>query len=162
MTQRVFAGVAVLGAALLVAAEFSPLYKVVLGDPAIVRRSVDGADNHAHALLIIAVFALPMALGALRGARAAALALIALGATALLVSIAIDLPDTRTTGRLPESVAYEDARARAATGFRLELLGGALLIAAGGGLLLGGLPQRAPRRSRDKDSARAKGESADA
>lgn len=145
MKQRVFAGVAVLGAALLVVAEFSPVYEVVLGDPAIVRRSIDGADNHSYALLILAVFALPMALGALRGARAAAFALVALGAAALVVSLAIDLPDSRATGRLPESVAYEDARARTATGLYLQLLGGALLVAGGGGLLAGS--PRAPRGS---------------
>jgi hypothetical protein len=135
MKHRVFAGLAVLGAALLVLAEFSPVYEVVLGDPAIVRRSVNGADNHSYALLVLAALALPMALGALRGARAAALALVALGAAALLVSIAIDLPDTRASGRLPESVAFEDARARAATGLYLQLVGGGLLIVAGGGLL---------------------------
>ena len=71
MKQRVFTGVAVLGAALLVVAEFSPVYEVVIGALEIVRRSVDGADNHSYALLILAVLALPMALGALRGAPSA-------------------------------------------------------------------------------------------
>ncbi|MGH2917296.1 MAG: hypothetical protein ACRDLS_01660 [Solirubrobacteraceae bacterium] len=135
MTHKVFAGVAALGAALLVAAEFSPVYEVVVGSLAIPRREVDGADNHSYALLIVAVLALPMALGALRGARPAALALVALGGTALFVALALDLPDARATGRLPESVAYEDARARASTGLYVELAGGGLLIIAGAGLL---------------------------
>ena len=54
-----------------------------------------------------------------------------LGAAALVVALAIDLPDTRGTGRLPESLAYESAQARAGVGLALEIVGGALLVAAG-------------------------------
>lgn len=131
MKRSVFAGLAALGAALLVGAEFSPVYRVVVGTLEIERRSVQGADNHSYALLIVAALALPMALGALRGSRPAALALVALGATAVFVAVAIDLPDSRAAGRLPESVSFEDARARPARGLYGELLGGTLLAVAG-------------------------------
>jgi hypothetical protein len=142
MKRGVFAAVAALGAALLVVAEFSPVYEVVLGSLDIVRRSVDGGDNHSHALLIVAALALPMAFGALRGSRPAALALIALGAAALFVTLAIDLPDSRASGRLPESVSFEDARARPAIGLYLALAGGGLLVVAGLGLTLPGSRRR--------------------
>jgi hypothetical protein len=79
-----------------------------------------------------------MTLPALRGARAPAVALLALGAAALVIALAIDLPDTRGSGQLPEALAYEDAQARAGTGLGLELAGGALLVGAGVLLLLAG------------------------
>lgn len=77
-----------------------------------------------------------MPLGALRGSRPAALALVALDAAALFVALRIDLPDSRPSGRLPESVSHEDAHARPGKGLYGELLGGGLLIVAGGGLLI--------------------------
>jgi hypothetical protein len=141
MRRRVFAGVAVVGAGLLVAAEFSPVYEVVLG--LVVRRRVEGGDNHSYALLLVAALALLMVLGALRGSRPAALALVALGAAALFVTLSLDLPDARATGRLPESVAYEEAKAQPTKGLYFEGAGGALLVVAGAGLLLGA-PARRP------------------
>ena len=72
-----------------------------------------------------------MAAGALRGARPAAVALVVLGAVALAVALAIDLPATRQSGALRESLAYSEAHARAARGLVLELAGGVTLLAAG-------------------------------
>ncbi len=137
MSRGLFAGLAVIGAALLVAAELSPVYEVVIGALEIVRRRVEGAENHSWALLVIAVVALAMTLAAWRGSRAPAIALVALGGAALFVTLALDLPDARKSGRLPESVAYEEARARPARGLYLAGAGGALLIVAGAGLLSG-------------------------
>ena len=134
MKRSAFAGLAVVAAALLVAAELSPVYEVVVGTLEVVRRRVDGADNHSYALALIAVLA--MALGALRGSRPAALALAALGAAALVVTLALDLPDARSSGRLPESVSFEDARARPARGLYLAGAGSGLLVVAGLGLAL--------------------------
>jgi hypothetical protein len=156
--RGVFAGCALLGAALLVAAEFSPVYEVVVGTLEIVRRSVDGADNHSYALLVIAAVALPMALGALRGSRPAALALVALGAAALVVTLALDLPDARETGQLPESVTFEDAQARPARGLYFAAAGGGLLVMSGVGFLLPAelplprvrRPRRRPRAKKDE------------
>ena len=95
------------------------------------RRGVDGRGNHSYALLIVAGFAVAMALVALRDRRAGATALVLLGATALYIALAIDLPDTRARGRLPESISFEAAHARAAGGLYLEIAGGGLLVVAG-------------------------------
>jgi len=81
---------------------------------------------------------------AARRRRAAGLSLVALGAAALVVALAVDLPDTRGSGRLPESLAYENARARAGAGLRLEIAGGALLVVAGGLLAAGASGGRRP------------------
>jgi hypothetical protein len=157
LKRAVFAGLAVLGAVLLAAAEFSPVYHVVVGSLEIVRRSVQGADNHSYALLIIAALALPMALGALRGSRPAALALIALGAGALYVTLALDLPDARATGQLKESALYEDAKAKPARGLYLEAAGGGVLVLSGLGFLLavGRTEPRTPRAGRRSADAHA-------
>lgn len=48
MKRRTFTGgAAVVGAALLAGAEFSPAYRVVVGTLEVERRSVQGADNHS-------------------------------------------------------------------------------------------------------------------
>jgi len=140
------AAVALAGAALLLAAELSPLYTVVVGSLETPRRTVSAGSNHDYALAIVALAAVVMAAGALRGARAAAVALVVLGAAALAVALAIDLPATRQSGALRESLAYSEAHARAARGLALELAGGAALLAAGGLLLA--LGRAGPGRAR--------------
>lgn len=138
-TVRGLAGVLALAAiVLLVAAEFSTVVRVVVGSLDTEKRAVTGHANHGYALLVVALCALPMTLGALRGARAAAGAMVALGAVALVVTLAIDLPDTRESGQLPESVAFEDARAQAGPGLALEIGGGVGLVLAGGLLVAAG------------------------
>jgi hypothetical protein len=137
--RRLAAALALAAVVLLVSAELTTVFEVTVGSLEVVKRSATGGENHGYGLLIIAVVAAAMALPALRGARAPAVALLALGAAALVIAMAIDLPDTRGSGQLPEALAYEDAQARAGTGFGLELAGGALLCVAGGLLLaLGG------------------------
>ena len=79
-----------------------------------------------------------MTVGAVRGARTAAVALVALGLVALLVALAVDLPDTRASGSLRESVSFSQARARPARGLTLEIAGAIALLAAGAGLLAAG------------------------
>ncbi len=137
--------VALAGAVLLVAAECSTLYTVVVGALETERRSVSGGSSHAYALVLVAFLAAAMAFGALRGARAAAAALVVLGAVVLLVALAIDAPKTRESAALAEAVAYADARARAGAGLGLELAGGAALLVAGGLMLALGAPRRLTR-----------------
>ena len=139
----VLAAVAVAGALLLLAAELSPLYTVVVGALGTPRRSVTAGSHHGYALVLVALAALAMTAGALRGAPAAAIALAVLGAVALIVALVIDLPDTRATGTLREALSFADARARAGRALGLEIAGGAALIVAGIGLLLSA---RAPTR----------------
>jgi len=143
--RRLAAALAALAVALLVAAEFSTVFEVTVGSLEVVRRSSTGGANHGYALLVVGLFAVVLVLLGLRGAgRAAGLGLVALGAVALVVALAVDLPDTRGSGRLPESLAYDDARARAGAGLRLEIAGGALLVVAGGLLAAGASVGRRP------------------
>jgi hypothetical protein len=153
--RRVAAALAMAGVALLAVAEFSTVFEVTVGSLGVVKRSSTGGEHHGYALLVIAGAAVAMVLWSLgAGGRPAALALVALGAAALVVALAIDLPDTRGSGQLPESLAYENARARAATGLGLEIAGGVLLLVAGGGLAAAGRPgPAAPRRGRRDERA---------
>lgn len=137
--RRLATALAIVAAALLLAAEFSTVFEVTVGSLEVVQRSATGGENHGYALLVVALFALAVTGLGLRGpARAAGLALVVSGAVALGVALAVDLPDTRGSGRLPESLAYEDARARAGGGLRLEIAGGLLLVVAGGVLAAAG------------------------
>jgi hypothetical protein len=145
IARRVAAGLASVAVALLVLAEFTTVFEVTVGSLDVVTRSVTGGDNHGYALLVIAVAGLAMTLLALRGGLAPALALALLGVAALAVALAVDLPDTRASGGLPESLAYEQAQARAAAGLWLEVAGGVALLAAGIGLSLAGRAGRGPR-----------------
>ena len=129
--RRLAAALALTAIVLLTVAEFQTVFEVTVGSLQVVKRSATGAENHGYALLMIAICAGGLTLVALRGGRAPALCIVVLGAAALVVALAIDLPDTRGTGRLPESLAYESAQARAGVGLALELVGGALLVVAG-------------------------------
>jgi hypothetical protein len=136
-TLRVaLAGLAAVAVVLLVVSEFLPLYRVVVGTLEIEQRSEAGWRNHAFAVLLLALAAVPMLLGALRGARPAMWALGGIGLVVLLVALTVDLPAARESGTLRESVAYEDARAQPAAGFFVETLGGVLLLLAAGLMLL--------------------------
>jgi hypothetical protein len=137
------AALAVVAIALLAIAEFTTVFEVTVGSLEVVQRSVTAGDNHGYALLVVAVVAVVMTLLALRGARPPAVALAMLGVVALAIALAVDLPDTRGSGNLPESLAYENARVRAGAALGLEIAGGVLLAVAGGVLLaLGGAPAR--------------------
>lgn len=125
------AGLALVGVALLVVAEFTTVFEVTVGSLEVVRRSATGGENHGYALLVIAAVAAAMALLAGHGARAPAVALVALAAVVLAIALVVDLPDTRSSGALPESLAYEDTRARAGAALALEIAA-AVLLAAGG------------------------------
>ena len=143
--RRLAAALSCVAVALLVAAEFSTVFEVTVGSLEVVKRDATGGENHGYALLVVALFGVVLTLLGLRGTgRAAGLGLVALGAVALAIAFAVDLPDTRGSGRLPESLAYEDARARAGAGLRLEIAGGVLLVVAGGLLAFAG--QQAGRR----------------
>lgn len=137
--RRLAAALSIVAAALLAAAEFSTVFEVTVGSLEVVQRSATGGENHGYALLVVAVFAVALTLHGLRLAgRAAGAGLITLGLVVLMVALTVDLPDTRGSGRLPESLAYEDARARAGAALGLEIVGGVLLVAAGGLLAFGG------------------------
>ncbi len=140
------AALAAAAVVLLVVAEFSTVFEVTVGSLEVVKRSSTAGANHGYALLVVALFAAAMTLLALRGAAGAAgLSLVVLGAVALAVALAVDLPDTRGSGQLPESLAYENARAHAGPALGLEIAGAVLLVVAGGLLAAGVRAARGPQ-----------------
>lgn len=153
------AGVAGVAAFLLVVAEFLPLIEVVVGTLATVQETVRGGVNHGYTLGVLGTLGIIMSLAAARGSRPAAGALAVIGVAALIIAVGVDLPDTRATGSLPQSIAYEDARAQPAVGFFVEILAGAALLAAGGALLaLSGRSHRETAAGREGESERRRAE----
>ena len=126
-----------LGVAALVLSTFATVIRITVGTTtrlANLDTSLSGWDRHGPALLVIGGLALVMLLGAARGSSPAAVAVLVCGLAALVVVVAFDavhLDDTGQVGQL-----YSDAAAGPGAGFWLELVGGALVALAGGGLLL--------------------------
>ena len=129
-------GLMLVGAVLLIVAEFLPLYEIraVTAVPAGGHKST-GA-HHGYALGVIGLAIIPMAWGAVRGgSRPAAVAAVVLAAIALLVALAVDLPDLNETGLIGRT--YDQAEARPRVGFFVETLGATLaLLGAVGTLVL--------------------------
>ena len=121
---------------MLVVSTFLNLYTVGTGVTTL--REYSGWDHHSVAMLLLGLAAVPMALGALRGARPAMYALAALGVVVLVVAFTVDLPAALDEGLL--AVSYEGAEAKPAAGFYVESLAGAMLLAAGGLLVMLGRP----------------------
>jgi hypothetical protein len=128
------------GVALLIAADLSTLVQIKV--VTVVKERLSGHHQHDWAVALLGLASIPLVIGAVRGrARPAQFALIALGAVVLVIAVAKDLPDTRSTGVIGQR--YDQASAAPGPGFYLETAGAALLILTGvGGLLL------LPRRSR--------------
>lgn len=124
--------VAAVAGLMLVVSTFLNLYTVGTGVTTL--REYTGLDHHSIAMLLLGIASWPMAIGALRGARPAMLALAALGVIVLVVAFTVDLPAALDEGLL--AVSYEGAEAKPATGFYVESLAGAMLLAAGGLLLM--------------------------
>jgi hypothetical protein len=141
---------ALAGALCLIIATFSTIIEITVGTTSKIAdrdTELSGWDRHSVSLLLIAVFALLMTAGALRGARPAMAAVAVAGIAVLLIALIGDLPDVHKTGVVGQ--LYDNARANPKIGYYLETLGGALLLLAGGGLLLLGAPaQEAPPRER--------------
>jgi hypothetical protein len=139
---------AVAGAVCLIIATFSTVIEITVGTTSKIAdrdTHLSGWDRHSFALVLIALFALVMTVGAWRGARPAMAALAVAGIAVLLIALVGDLPDVHKTGVIGE--LYDNARANPKVGYYLETLGGALLLLAGGGLLLlGGEPAENPAR----------------
>jgi hypothetical protein len=117
----------VLGALMIVVAEFLPLYEIraVTAVPEGGRKST--GPHHGYALAIVGLVLLPMAFGAVRGrSRPAAIACLALSLIALLVALVIDLPDLNETGLIGRN--YDQAEARPKVGFFVETLGATLAL----------------------------------
>ena len=127
-------GAALLAALLLVVSTFLTLYSVSNGQSTL--RSISGLEHHSVAMLLLGLAAVPMALGALRGARPAMVVLAVIGVVVLVVAVTVDLPAALEEGVL--AVSYEGASASPSAGFFVETLAGVLLLVSGGLLLLRG------------------------
>jgi hypothetical protein len=140
ITVALLAG-GVAGALLLLLAEFTALYDEDSAARRIpVRTELTGA-HHAYALIPVALLALVLTIAAARVAsRPALLALGALGVLAIVIALAVDLPDAQAGGIVGSAArGYSRARDVPQVGLYLETLGAALLvITCGAGLLLTG------------------------
>jgi hypothetical protein len=142
---------ALAGALLLVATEFTAVATVDVAsgsceviqdtDPELADRcELSGFERNGGAFILLALLAGLMAFGAGFGrSRPAGFALVAIGALVLLWALLVDLPVTDETGAIGRN--FEGAEAAAGPGLTLELLGGAVVAAAGLLALL--LPGRA-------------------
>jgi hypothetical protein len=135
----------ILGALLLVVAEFTPLAHVhSTASGAGVIKTLGTGSNHSYALVPIALLASALALSARLGtSRLALLAIVALGLVALGIALLGDLPDAQASGIIRHGASYVSAASHPAIGLYLESFGAVLLLFSGGtGLLL------APARAR--------------
>jgi hypothetical protein len=136
------AAAAFAGAFLLIVSDFTTLFHIKV--ITVVRESRTGHSNHSFAMVLLGLAALPMAYGASRfGSRPAMTALAVIGVGAILVVVAVDLPDVHRTGVI--GAQFSDAVASPQIGFYLESLGAVLLLISGGGGLVLTAPGREPR-----------------
>ncbi len=136
-----------IGALLLIAAEFTTLFKVRVAASTTIVRTVSTGSHHSYAMAVIAACAAALAIGAWRTAsRPALLAIGILGVAALVIALVIDLPDATASGLVLSSSRYANANSTPSTGFYLETLGAVVLMFTSmWGLLLNGPP--APAQS---------------
>jgi hypothetical protein len=140
---------ALLGAALLLAAEPSHLYALYVAGRRAPAAFVSTGAHDSYALVPIAALAGALAAGAWsswgqRAASAALAALTALGVVALAIALLGDLPSAHRYGvlRLPFG-RLAQAEATLALGFYLETLGGVALVLTGVWGMLSGAGRRA-------------------
>jgi hypothetical protein len=149
----------VIAALMLVVVEFSAVASVDVAngscevindsDPTLADRcELSGFERNGGAFLLLAALAVVMGLGAgAGGSRPAAVALVVIGVLVLGWALLVDLPVTDETGALGRD--FEGATASAGAGLTLELVAGALLVAAGAARILAPPPAAAGRRARE-------------
>ena len=94
------------------------------------RCELSGFERNGGSFLLVAVLVAVMAWGAGMGAsRPAAVALVAVGVGVLAWGLLVDLPETNETGALGRN--FEGATAAAGPGLTIEIVAGALALAAG-------------------------------
>jgi hypothetical protein len=124
---------------LLIAAEFLLVFSVDVGATSCEATAspdvadfcaTTGGERHSYAFVLLGLFTLAMAWGATVGrSRPAGAALLLVGAVVLAIALLGDLPDASAEGII--GVRYESANASPGLGFWLELVAGALAVAAG-------------------------------
>jgi hypothetical protein len=141
-------GIALLGALMLLVAEFTTLFTVHVSGSSKALQSTSAGSHHAYAMALIAVCAVILAFAVWRArSRPALLGLGVLGVVALVIALLGDLPDATSSGLLLTSSHFVEAKATPSAGFFIETIGALLLvIACVWGLLLAPPPPRPPRR----------------
>ncbi len=123
-----------IGAVLLLVAEFSTLYVLHLTTSTSPVQSVSTGSHNSYALVPLALLGAVLAVAVSRQrSRAAAAAMAVLGVVALLIALVGDLPDTRARG-IAHAVVL--ASTSAGSGLYLETLGAVVLLLTGGLALL--------------------------
>jgi hypothetical protein len=131
------------GAGLLLAAEFATLYDVRVVTTIPQGGTFAAGPHHGYALGLVAVVMVAMTVGAvLGGSRPAAVALLVLATVALAIALAVDLPDVHETGLIGKT--YAGARAEPRAGLYLEIAGGCAAL-VGAALVLVARPARYQR-----------------
>jgi hypothetical protein len=133
-----------LGAVLLLGAEFTPLLKVHSSASRAVLNTVSTGSHNSYALIPIGLLAMLLSWGVWRtGSRLALLAIGMLGVVSLLIALLADLPDAQATGLIGSAATnFVTASSSPSIGLYIETLGAILLlITAASGLLLLSAPQ---------------------
>ena len=139
-----------LGALLLVVAEFTTLFTVHVATSKAPIKTFATGCHHAYALLLIAIVVVVPAIAVWRDAsRPALLAIGLLGLVALLIALLGDLPDAHASGLAGSSTThYVDASSTPSAGLYLETLGAVVLvITCGVGFIALGSPGRRPEET---------------
>jgi uncharacterized membrane protein len=134
-----------LGALMLVVAEFTTLFTVHVETSSAPIKTVATGPHHSYALLLIAIVVAALAIAVWRDtSRPALLAIGLLGVVALLIALLGDLPDAHASGLAGSSTTrYVDASSTPSAGLYLETLGAVVLvITCGVGFIALGSPQR--------------------
>jgi hypothetical protein len=140
---------ALLGALLVIVAQFTALYHLHSATSSAAIKTVGTGANHAWAPIPLALVAALLAYAVYRhGSRMALAGLLALGVATLLIALIGDLPDAHSSGLIGSSAGgYVQATSSPSAGLYMETLGAVILIIAGGIGLLMSAPRTAPRQS---------------
>jgi hypothetical protein len=145
--QRAVQAIVLIGAAALVVAEFTPLYRVQTDVGRHIVRSVSAGSHHSYALLPVAMLAALLAGVLGRSGRTVPAALMLLGLTTLGIALLGDLPDLHRTGALGTPASgLRDAYTVAGQALYLEVLGAIALLVAGAAGVIFGSPSLSVRR----------------
>ncbi len=140
-----------LGALLLVVAEFTTLFTIRTSAGAPPIPTVGTGSHHTYALVPIAALVIVLSIAVYTAvSRPALLAIGVLSVIALLIALLGDLPDAQATGLIGGGAQhYVAASASPSAGLYMETLGGVvLLITSVCGFLLLGPPPRRPSHAR--------------
>jgi hypothetical protein len=128
--STVLASMTVVGATALFLATLMPVLRVTVDNRVITALDQTGWDKHGAALLALAILAIVLLRPALLGSQPAAVAIALAGLAAIVITVAADLPDIGDTGAVGSQL--DTGKVGAGFGAYLEVLGGVLLLAAGG------------------------------